>query len=136
MTDQDRRTLRAAVVAAVSVSVLSLTTIPAYAKADIHFVASPHNVRLGRPIHLTGDALDDNATFNRFCIQQRHGHGGWRTIRCTTGAYNGGGGLNVWLRPGQRGLVLFRGVLVEGASPKDTRLRVHLVSRAFAVAVS
>ncbi len=136
MTNRDRRALRAAVVAAAGVCALSLTTVPAYAKADIHFVAGPHNVRLGRPIHLTGDAVDDKASFNRFCIQRRYGHGGWHTIRCTPGSYNGGGGLNMWLRPHQRGLVLFRGVLIEGRSAKDKDPEVQLVSRAFALAVS
>lgn len=127
---------RAAVIAAVGVCTLGLTSVPAYAKADIYFVAGPHNVRMGRPLHLTGDAVDDNATFNTFCIQRRSGHGGWHTLRCAPGGYNEGGGLNVWLRPRQRGLVLFRGVLLEGSSPKDRSAKVHLVSRAFALAVN
>jgi hypothetical protein len=136
MINRDHPILRAAVVTAVGVCTLSMTSVPAYAKSDIYFVAAPHNVHLGRHIHLTGNAVDDNATFNRFCIQQRSGHAGWRSIKCTPGSYNGGGGLNLWLRPRHRGLVLFRGVLFEGASPKDRHPGVHLVSRAFALAVS
>lgn len=108
---------------------------PAQAKADIRFAAGPHNARVGKPIHLSGSAIDDNATFNRFCIQQRYGQAGWHTIRCARGSYNGGGGLNVWLRPSHRGLMLFRAVLFEGRSPTDPHPRIHLVSRAFALAV-
>lgn len=136
MINRERRARRSGVVAVAGVCALGLMTFPASAKADIYFVAGPHNVRLGRPMHLTGDAMDDNATFNRFCVQRRFGHGGWVTIRCSPGAYDGGGGLNVWLRPRQRGLVLFRGVLVEGSSPRDAHPRVQLVSRAFALAVT
>ena len=136
MNARHNQVLRTAVVATAGACALTLAAPPAYAKADIYFSAGPHNARLGRPIHLSGDAVDDNATFNRFCIQQRFGHGGWRTIRCAPGAYNGGGGLNVWVRPKRRGLMLFRGVLFEGASPKDRHPAEHLVSRVFAVAVS
>lgn len=136
MINRRHRALRIAVVATVGACALGLTATPVYAKGDIYFAAGPHNAHLGKPIHLSGDAADDNATFNRFCIQQRSGHGGWHTIRCAPGAYNGGGGLNVWVRPERRGLVLFRGVLFEGASPKDRHPRTHLVSRVFALAVS
>ncbi len=137
MINRRHRALRAAVVATVGACVFGLTSAaPAYAKADIYFAAGPHNAHLGKPIHLSGEAADDNATFNRFCMQQRWGHGGWHTIRCAPGGYNGGGGLNVWVRPRQRGLTLFRGVLIEGASPVDRHSRVHLVSRVFALAVS
>ncbi|MDI5966267.1 hypothetical protein POF50_020115 [Streptomyces sp. SL13] len=142
MTSRDRRGQRVAVVAAgvvaalaVALGVLCLGIAPAYAKSDIYFAAGPHNARLGRPVHLSGSAVDDNATFNKFCIQRRYGHGGWNTVRCAHGSYNGGGGLNVWLRPERRGLVLFRGVLLEGRSAADKHPRIHLVSRVFALAV-
>jgi hypothetical protein len=114
---------------------LAVTAEPALAKADIYFAAGPHNAHVGRPIHLSGSASDDNASFNRFCIQQRYGHGTWHTIRCAAGGYSGGGGLNVWLRPERRGLTLFRGVLLEGRSRSDRHARIHLISRAFALAV-
>jgi hypothetical protein len=136
MINRRHRVLRAAVVATVGACAVSLAAPPAYAKSDIYFSAGPHNARLGKPIHLSGDAVDDNARFNKFCIQRRSGHGGWHTIRCSPGSYNGGGGLNLWLRPEKRGLVLFRGVLVEAASPKDKHPEVQLVSRVFALAVS
>jgi hypothetical protein len=136
MINRKHPILRAAIVVSAGLAALGLTALPAYAKADIYFAAGPHNVRAGKPMHLTGNAVDDNATFNRFCIQERSGHGGWHSIRCTPGAYNGGGGLNLWLRTRHRGLVLFRAVLIEGSSPKDAHPEVHLVSRAFALAVS
>ncbi len=115
---------------------LSVVARPAMAKSDIYFAAGPHNVRVGRPIHLSGSASDDKATFNRFCIQQRSGHETWHTIRCAKGGYSGGGGLNLWLRPRRRGLTMFRGVLFEGGSAKDRHARIHLISRTFALAVA
>jgi hypothetical protein len=136
MINRSHQALRAVVVATVGACAFSMSAPPAFAKSDIFFTAGPHNARLGRPIHLSGDAIDDSATFNRFCIQQRSGHAGWRTIRCTRGSYNGGGSLQLWVRPQRRGLVMFRGVLVEGLSPKDRHPKVHLVSRVFALAVS
>ena len=130
------RSPRPAVVVAAALCVLALTAAPAEAKSDIYFSAGPHNTRVGRPVHLSGEAVDDNATFNRFCVQRRAGHGGWHTIRCARGGYNGGGGLNIWVRPRLRGLVLFRGVLFEGASSGDRHPRACLVSRVFALAIS
>ena len=143
MTDREHRRRSAAartaavlVALTVFLAVIGLgDAVPAQAKADIRFAAGPHNARVGQPIHLSGSAVDDNATFNRFCIQQRYGHSGWHTIRCAHGSYNGGGGLNIWLRPRRRGLVLFRGVLTEGRSAADPHPRIHLVSRAFALTV-
>lgn len=136
MTRSKRRTQRAAALVVAGVSALGLAAAPpVHARTDIHFAAGPHNARLGKPVHLSGSAVDDNATWNRFCMQKRSGHGGWHTIRCSHGAYNGGGGLNVWVRPDRRGLVLFRGVLFEGDSPRDRHPDAHLVSRVFALAV-
>ncbi|MCQ4083310.1 hypothetical protein NGB36_22555 [Streptomyces sp. RB6PN25] len=119
-----------------SASAVGLATTAASAKSDIYFVAAPHNVHLGGEIRLTGNGDDDNFTFNRFCIQQRQGRGGWQTLRCSHGQYNGGGGLNMWIRAGRRGLVQFRGALVEGTSPTDKHPKTHLTSRVFEVDVN
>jgi hypothetical protein len=135
MFNRNRRSMRTAVIAAVGISVIGLASTSAWAKSDIYFSASPHNVRVGGLIHLTGDGDDDNATYNRFCIQQRSGHGDWRTLRCSHGAYNGGGGVNLSIRAQHRGAVQFRGALIEGSSPKDKHPNVHLVSRTFTIDV-
>lgn len=135
MNNRKRRSLRAAVIATVGVCALALATTTASAKSDMHFAAAPHSVHLGDRIHATGHAEDDAATFNRFCIQQRSGRSGWQTIRCSKGAYHGGGGLNITIRAERRGVLQLRGVLFEGSSPRDPRPRIHSVSRTFAIGV-
>jgi hypothetical protein len=135
MFNRNRGTMRAAVIAAVGVCAIGLASTSAWAKSSIYFAAGPHDVRMGRQIHLTGNGDDDNSTFNRFCIQERSGHGGWRTLKCSHGDYNGGGGLNMTVRAQHRGVVQFRGALVEGSSPKDKHPKVHTVSRTFSIAV-
>lgn len=136
MINSNRRVLRAGVIAIVSASAVGLAATAASAKSDIYFVAAPHNVHLGREIRLTGNGDDDNFTFNRFCVQERQGRGGWQTLRCSPGHYNGGGGLNLWIRAQRRGVEQFRGALVEGSSPTDKHPKTHLTSRVFEVVVN
>ncbi|MDF3290365.1 hypothetical protein [Streptomyces silvisoli] len=135
MFNRSRGTLRAAVIAAVGISTIGLASTSAWAKSDIYFSAGPHDVRVGKLIHLTGNGDDDNSTYNRFCIQERSGHGSWRTLRCSRGDYNGGGGINMSIRAQHRGVVQFRGALVEGSSPKDKHPKVRLFSRTFSIDV-
>ncbi|MER6075230.1 hypothetical protein ABT187_41870 [Streptomyces sp. NPDC001817] len=129
MFNPHRHSLRAAVIASVGISAIGLASTSAWAKADIYFTASPNAVHVGKLIHLTGHGDDDNSTYNRFCIQERSGHGGWRTLKCSHGDYNGGGSLNMSTRAQHRGAVHFRGVLTESLSPQDKHPKVYQVSR-------
>ncbi|AEW93244.1 hypothetical protein SCATT_08730 [Streptantibioticus cattleyicolor NRRL 8057 = DSM 46488] len=135
MKNRKRQSLRVAVVAAIGVTAFGLATTTASAKSDMYFAAGPHTVHVGGRIHAGGRATDDNYTFNRFCIQQRAGRGGWRTTACSRGAYHGGGWLNLGIRAQHRGILQLRGVLTEGASPQDKHPRIREVSRTFAIDV-
>ncbi|PWI41862.1 hypothetical protein [Streptomyces sp. ICBB 8177] len=135
MIHRNRRTLRLAVVAASGLCALGLAAGTASAKSGIYFSAGPHNVRLGSLIHATGHGEDDNATFNKFCVQERSGGSAWKTLRCSRGSYNGGGSVSISTRAERRGVVSLRGVLLEGSSPKDNHPKVRLTSRVFALAV-
>ena len=129
MFNPHRRSVRAAVIAAVGISAIGLAGTSAWAKTDIYFAAGPHTVHVGKLIHITGHGDDDNSNYNRFCVQERSGREGWRTLKCSRGDYNGGGSLNMSIRAQYRGVVHFRGVLTEGSSPKDKHPKVYQVSR-------
>ena len=95
-----RTALRGMAVGTVAVATIGLGAAGAWAKSDISFTAGPHSVRHGAAVHLVGQGEDDNSTYNRFCVQERSGNGGWVTLRCSSGGYNAGGSLNFSVRPG------------------------------------
>ncbi|MDF3302525.1 hypothetical protein [Streptomyces tropicalis] len=129
MSTRYRRTaLRGAAVGSVAVAAIGLAAAGAWAKSDISFTAGPHTVRPGSSVHLAGQGEDDNSTYNRFCVQERSGKGAWVTVRCSRGAYNGGGSLRFSVHPAHRGLWQFRGVLTEASSPTSGHTWIHQVS--------
>ncbi|PWI45038.1 hypothetical protein CK485_07650 [Streptomyces sp. ICBB 8177] len=115
-------------VGTVAVTAVGLTAAGAWAKSDISFTAGPHTVRLGASVRLVGNGGDDDSTYNRFCVQERSGKGAWVTLRCSHGAYYGGGSLNFTVRPAHRGRLQFRGILTEASSPMSRHVSIHQAS--------
>ncbi|QHC23190.1 hypothetical protein [Streptomyces sp. GS7] len=109
----NRRTARAAVVAAVGISALGLSAVTAFAKISYDFKVSPHVVKAGARVHVKGDASNDDDRFQKFCVQQRQGTGSWRTVKCAHGAVFDGGAVDTWVRAEHRGTLQFRGALYE-----------------------
>ncbi|MFD9789868.1 hypothetical protein ACFWXK_02835 [Streptomyces sp. NPDC059070] len=123
---RNRRTaLRGAVAGTMATAALVLAAGGASAKSDISFDAGPRTARLGAAVHLAGHGSDDNSTYNRFCVQQRSGSGGWVNVRCSRGGYNGGGSLDLTVRPSHRGQWQYRAVLTEASSPTSKRQWIH-----------
>ncbi|MGP9023025.1 hypothetical protein ACT1U9_32055 [Streptomyces sp. BR1] len=130
-----RAALRGTVVGTAAAATIALAAGGAWAKSDITFAAGPHNARLGSAIHLAGHGADDNSTYNRFCVQQRSGSGGWVTLRCSHGGYNGGGKLDFTVRAAHRGQWQYRAVLTEASSPTSKHIRIHQISQVKTVQV-
>ncbi|MEV6013254.1 hypothetical protein AB0M29_41650 [Streptomyces sp. NPDC051976] len=131
-----RTALRGMAVGSVAVAAIGLGAAGAWAKSDISFSAGPHTVRYGSAVHLVGQGEDDNSTYNRYCVQQRSGNGGWVTLRCSRGGYNAGGSLNFSVRPSHRGQVQFRGIITEAPSKTSRHTSIHLASAIKRVLVS
>lgn len=131
-----RTALRGMAVGTVAAATLGLGAAGAWAKSDISFTAGPHSVRHGAAVHLVGQGEDDNSTYNRFCVQERSGNGGWVTLRCSSGGYNAGGSLDFSVRPSHRGQVQFRGVITEAPSKASRHTSIHLASAIKRVLVS
>ncbi|MEU5431924.1 hypothetical protein AB0G73_00940 [Streptomyces sp. NPDC020719] len=136
MITRNRRTaLRGAAVGTMAAATIALAAGGAWAKSDITFTAGPRTARLGSAVHLAGHGMDDNSTYNRFCVQQRSGSGGWVTVRCSHGGYNGGGRLDFTVRPAHRGQWQYRAVLTEASSPTSKHTRIHQTSQVKTVQV-
>ncbi|MFQ6144274.1 hypothetical protein ACLMNJ_14500 [Streptomyces seoulensis] len=130
-----RTALRGTAVGTAAAAAIGLAAAGAWAKSDLSFTAGPHTVRLGSSVRLAGHGADDNATFNRFCVQQRSGKGKWATLRCSAGDYNGGGSLKFSVRPAHRGQWQLRGVLTEASSRTSRHTWIHQVSPTVTVRV-
>ncbi|KUL36805.1 hypothetical protein ADL22_23120 [Streptomyces sp. NRRL F-4489] len=135
MTCHQHRALRTALIGAVAAGSLALATAPASAKSSLTFTAGPRAVRLGGVVHATGKASDDNASFNKVCVQQRRGSAAWHNVVCSKPARHTGGTVNATVRARQRGHLQLRAVLFEGRSPNDLHPRARSVSRTFTVTV-
>ncbi|MCK7624271.1 hypothetical protein MUU72_14370 [Streptomyces sp. RS10V-4] len=134
MTCPQHRALRAALVGAIAAGSLALAAAPASAKSSLAFAAGPHTVRPGGVVRATGKATDDNASFNKVCVQQRRG-ATWHNVACSKPARHTGGTVNAAVRARQRGALPLRAVLFEGRFANDAHPRVRSVSRTVTVTV-
>ncbi|MEU6507336.1 hypothetical protein [Streptomyces sp. NPDC046942] len=130
----NRRTARAAVVAAAGIAALGLSAVTASAKVSYDFKVSPHTVKVGGRVHVKGDAANDSDVLQRFCVQQRQGKGAWRTVKCAHGGIGLGGAVDTWVQAKHRGTLQFRGALYE-ADFGSNKLRLRMVGPAETVRV-
>ncbi|RAG87679.1 hypothetical protein DN069_00130 [Streptacidiphilus pinicola] len=99
--------LAASLVAATGLAVA--TAGPAVAKSSITLHADARSVAAGQRVALTARGATDDFGGNpvRLCVDERAGHGSWRTVDC--GAE---GTLRVSVRAGSAGTLAFRAQLV------------------------
>ncbi|WP_438483994.1 hypothetical protein [Streptomyces sp. S186] len=135
MTRHPRRTLHSALIGALAVTSWGAATAPASAKSSLSFAAGPRSVGQGGLVRATARASDDNATFNRVCVQQRWTAVAWRNVACSKPARHAGGAVNATLRAKARGRIQLRAVLLEGRSPQDKHPRTRSVSRPVTITV-
>ncbi|MEK2478929.1 hypothetical protein [Streptomyces noursei] len=135
MTPHHRRTLHCALIGAVAVTSLGVTAGPASAKSSLSFTAGPRSVGLGGLVRAAAKASDDNATFNKVCVQQRWSATAWHNVACSKPARHAGGAVNVTLRVKQRGHLQLRAALFEGRSAQDQHPKTRSTSRPITVTV-
>lgn len=99
--------LAASLVAATGLAVA--TAGPAVAKSSLTLRAGATSVAAGQRIGLTAHGASDDFGGSpvRLCVDERAGHGSWRTVGC-----GGEGTLRVSVRAGRAGTLAFRAQLL------------------------
>ncbi|MEU5087713.1 hypothetical protein [Streptomyces sp. NPDC021356] len=72
---------RLAVTGALGLASLALAAVPAHAKGDIDITA-PHKAGVGKTFTVSAHGSDDDAVYQRICLQERTAGHAWHQVAC------------------------------------------------------